>query len=124
MTFGAAQFTVDIALRVGIAARLIMSRRPTPVVLAWLMLLLAPVPWVGVVVYAIVGEVRLGSWRVRRYHQLLQRFGVRTALFWRERPLEWAAECDPYKQIADVATLVGDIPPVRGNTLTVLGNAE
>jgi cardiolipin synthase len=124
MTPSQVLFYLDWAIRLALAGRVAMSRRPVPVILAWVAVLLAPVPYVAIFAYAIVGEVRLGRWRIRRYARLMDEFGARMALFWRGQPVEWAPECDPYKQISHVATLVGDIPPVRGNSLTVLGNAE
>src|SRR5688572_16524143 len=87
---------LDWTLRVILAAHLIVSRRPVPVTLAWLMLLLAPVPFLGVIAYMIVGEPRLGRRRTRRYNQLTDGFLERAAMFWKARPLEWDPECVPY----------------------------
>jgi cardiolipin synthase len=124
MTVAEALYYTDYALRLALAVRVAMSRRPVPVILAWVAALVAPVPYAATIAYAVIGEVRLGRWRARRYNRLMEQFGARMALFWRGQPLEWDPSCDPYRQIAHVATIVGDIPPVRGNTLTVLGSAE
>jgi cardiolipin synthase A/B len=114
----------DVLIRVVIALHLLMSRRPVPVVLAWLFLLLLPIPWLGVIAFLIVGEPRLGRRRYRRYERLTEGFFDRPVVFWKARPLEWDRECEPYCHIASVATLVGGIPPVRGNDVKFLGGWE
>lgn len=117
-------FYVDILLRVALGLRVILSRRPVPVTLAWLMLMLLPVPFVGVFIYAVVGEIRLGRWRIRRYEQLTDGFMARATVFWRGRSQDWTSECKPYKHIADVANSVGDVPPLRGNQVAILGGSQ
>jgi cardiolipin synthase len=112
---------VDWTLRAVILVRVVTSRRQVPVVLAWLMLLLLPIPWLGVVVYAVVGEPRLGRRRLRRYEKLTEGFLERAVVFWKARPIEWDPECAPYCHVSRVALLVGGLPPVRGNTVRFLG---
>ena len=112
---------IDWSLRAAICLRVVLSRRQVPVVLAWLMLLLVPIPWLGVITYIIVGEPRLGQRRLRRYMQLTEGFLERAVVFWKARPLEWQPECEPYRHISRVAQLVGGLPPVRGNSVRFLG---
>ena len=52
-----------------VAARVIMSRRSVGETLAWIMLVLA-IPVLGWVLYLLVGELRLGSYRAKKIQQL------------------------------------------------------
>ncbi|MEX2218756.1 MAG: cardiolipin synthase [Phycisphaerales bacterium] len=114
----------DWTLKVLIALRVIMNRRPVPVTLAWLMVLLIPVPYVGVVLYAIIGEVRLGRRRLARYRRLTEGFAARATFLWRARSHHWTAETELYKHISEVASRVGEMPPLRGNTVELFSGAQ
>lgn len=114
----------DAALRVLLGLHLLMSRRSVPVTLAWLVALTIPVPFVGVFSYALVGEVRLGRRRVEAYKRLTEGYAQKATVFWRGGNNDWTDECAEYRSIANVATIVGDMPPLRGNSLAVLADAE
>ena len=122
MTLAWALFILDWAARAVICGRVVMSRRPVPATLAWLFVLLLPVPYAGVIIYLVVGEVRLGTRRVERYHALTQDLASRATVFWRARSQEWDADTAPFKKVAHVATEVCDIPPLRGNHVAILGD--
>ena len=115
---------LDFALRAVLAVHVILSRRPVPVALAWLSLLLVPIPYLGVLLYLVVGEPRLGARRTKRYADLTQGFLERAVMFWKATPTEWDPECRPYCHIATVASVVGEIPPLRGNTVRFLSGSE
>jgi cardiolipin synthase A/B len=114
----------DAVLRVLLGFHLLMSRRNVPVTLAWLVALVVPIPFVGAFFYAIVGEVRLGRWRIREYERLTADYAQKATVFWRGRSQSWTDECAEYKQVADVATNVGEMPPLRGNAIAVLADAD
>jgi cardiolipin synthase len=115
---------VDAALRVTLGVHLLLSRRPVSATLAWLMLMLLPVPFIGVLLYTIVGEVRLGRWRLARYNELTADFISRATVFWKGGTQDWTVECEPYRQVSHVATTVGEMPPLRGNRVTFLGDSN
>lgn len=123
MNIATALFIADYVLRAILAARVIMSRRPVPVTLAWLMVLLVPVPWVGVVCYAIVGEIRPGRGRVARQESITRELVSEASVLWRARGQDWGEECAPYRHLADLATLVGDLPPLRGNHVSLFAGS-
>lgn len=114
----------DALLRIALGFHLLMSRRPVPTTLAWVFVLLVPIPFAGVFAYAIVGEVRLGRKRVAEYSRLTADFTQRATVFWRGGNQDWTTECDPYKHIATVATSVGEMPPLRGNAVAFLADSE
>ena len=122
MTLLSALIIADALLRVVLGIHLIMSRRPVPATLAWLMFLLLPVPFIGVLLYAIVGEVRLGRSRLARYNELTKDYISRATVFWRGGSQDWTIECEPYRPVSHVATTVGDMSPLRGNRMAFLGD--
>src|SRR5262249_49470720 len=58
-------FILDLIIRVGLSLRVIKRRLPVGVSLAWLAIILI-FPFVGAVIYLLVGEYRLGRHRARR----------------------------------------------------------
>lgn len=119
----AAIIALDWLVRLVLIVRVIMRRRPVSVTLAWLILLLFPVPFVGVILYAIIGEVRLGRRRIRFHREFTDGFTERATILWRALNQEWDKDYDAYKHITHVATSVGDIPPLRGNTLRFIAGS-
>ena len=113
----------DFLARLALAGRVVMRNAPVPTILAWLVLLLF-VPLLGVPLYLLVGEVRLGSRRLKRYDQVIKIMEQRTGMFWREGELDWSAEVKPFRHVARLATEVADTPPIRGNRLMLLPDAD
>ena len=124
MTLATALFIADWLLRIILSWRVVMSRRPVSATRAWLLVLFIPLPWAGVILYAIVGEPRLGWRRVQRYQRLTDGFVAKATVFWRGGTQDWTTECEPYKQVANVATAVSDMPPLRGNHISFLGDTD
>ena len=60
---------LHVLLTLGVSVRVIMRRPPTGVAAAWLMLV-AFLPYVGIVFYLLVGERRIGMRRARRIAEL------------------------------------------------------
>src|SRR6185436_16394806 len=76
-----------------------------------------------VVLYLIVGEIRLGKRRLARYRRLTDGFAARATFLWRARSHHWDRDTAQYRQIADVAAIVGGMPPLRGNDLKLFSGA-
>lgn len=123
MTVWGALLTADLVLRLVLCGHVVMSRRPVSATLSWVLLMFLPVPFVGVLLYAIVGEVRLGRGRLARYDELTKGLISRATIFWRGGNQDWTAECEPYKHVANVATAVCGMPPLRSNQIAFLGDA-
>src|ERR1041384_5886585 len=124
MTTGQIIFWIDGAFKVLLALRIIMGRRPVPVTLAWLLVLLIPVPFVGVVLYAIMGEIRLGTRRLARDRAGTQGVAARAGFLGRARNQHWDEETAQYSQIATVTAIVGGMPPLRGNEVRLFSGAK
>ncbi|MFN0132645.1 MAG: cardiolipin synthase [Phycisphaerales bacterium] len=123
MNIATALFIADWLCRAILAVRVVMSRKPVPTSLAWLMVLLVPVPWVGVLTYAIVGEIRPGRRRVARQEAATRELLGEATVLWKARGQDWGPECEPYRAIAHLATLVGDLPPLRGNHVSLFAGS-
>jgi cardiolipin synthase len=116
-------FAVDLVIRVALCLRVIMRRAAVSTSLAWLVLILF-VPLLGLPAYLLVGEVRLGYWRRKRYEQAARGLEQRAAIFWRGGDQDWTSEFGPYAHIARLGTTVSGIPPLRGNTLKLFGDCD
>lgn len=62
-------FIVDWLIRIGLGLRVIMRRRPVGVSLSWLGVIFL-VPFLGAIVYLILGETRIGQLRLDRFEQI------------------------------------------------------
>ncbi len=65
----AAIFIADWVIRIGLGLRVVMRRRPVGVSLSWLGVILL-VPFLGAIVYLILGETRIGRLRVDRFERI------------------------------------------------------
>jgi cardiolipin synthase len=62
-------FIVDWIIRIGLGMRVVMRRRPVGVSLSWLGVIFL-VPFIGAVVYLILGENRIGRLRLDRFESI------------------------------------------------------
>lgn len=62
-------FLADWMIRIGLGLRVIMRRRPVGVSLSWLGVIFL-VPFIGAIVYLILGENRIGRLRVDRFERI------------------------------------------------------
>jgi cardiolipin synthase len=110
-------------IRLSLVGLVIVRRRPVPVSLAWITILVAA-PVVGAVLYLLVGESRLGSRRVRRFGELAAGMEKEAVTLWRHRHQDWTPEEHFYQQIWRIATAVAGLPPLGGNSLKLIGPSE
>ncbi|MEM9345318.1 MAG: cardiolipin synthase [Planctomycetota bacterium] len=64
-----AAFLVDWVIRIGLSLRVVMRRRPVGVSLSWLGVILF-LPFLGAIVYLILGETRIGQLRLSRFERI------------------------------------------------------
>ncbi len=115
---------IEIGVRLTVAVRIIYLRRPVTATLMWLAVL-AFLPFVGAFLYFLIGESRLGSRRLRRYEQLAKDFDERATTLWRHRHADTSLGADgPWTQIAKFGTAVSGLPPLKGNSLRLIGTAD
>lgn len=110
---------IDAVLRLIVAGAVIYRRRPVPVTLAWLMLL-AFLPLVSTFIYLLVGENRLGQRRLARYAAVNSKITESGAALLRYAHFATLNREDEFEHIARFGTAVTGLPPLRGNTLTII----
>jgi cardiolipin synthase len=120
--YAAGVFVADLAIRVGLSLRVIMRRRPVGVSLAWLMLVLA-VPFVGALVYLLVGELRLGSRRARRAVALREVYREWRADLHERWRIDWAGLCEACAPLSQLGKAALGIPAAPENELRLLADA-
>ncbi len=113
----------ELVLRLGLSVRVVMRRAPVPTVLSWLVVLLL-LPGVGIPAYLLIGEVRLGSRRARRYRHVAADLAQRAHVFWRKGAQDWTSEVEPYRHVARLLTHLGEMPPLVGNHLELIADTR
>ena len=116
-------FAIDLGVRLMLCLRVILRRASVTTSLAWLVVILF-VPLLGLPLYLLVGEVRLGDRRRRKYERFAKRMARQVAMFWRAGPEDWTSEFGPYAHIARLGTNHSGIPPLRGNALKLFGDCD
>lgn len=110
---------VEWLIRVGFAIHILMRRRPLGVTMGWIALVLL-LPVLGILIYVLFGEIRVGAdrmiWRKRFDSRLLDRASVT----WAERAYVRAPRDALLRQVAAAATAAGRIPPLEDNELELL----
>ncbi len=89
--------------------------------MAWILIIIA-MPVLGMLLYLVIGNVRPGKERIRRYGHIVRRIHESVAEEWaRHRPVELAG---PYKTISLLAEVVGETQPRRGNRLSLVARTD
>lgn len=121
--FTLALLIADWLIRIGLSLRVILRRLPVGVSLAWLTVVLL-VPYLGAVLYLLFGELRLGRKRERRATAIRQARQADHENLPCQEQIDWSqrgVECEPLARLA--TALLGN-PPLPGNSLVLLENAE
>jgi cardiolipin synthase len=112
---------VELAIQLGLGFRVIMRRRSVGETLSWIFVVIA-FPVAGPVVYLLLGELRLGQRRGRRFQQLYVPFrewlqGLRNRFEHSVFQFSTSQE-----QLAQLAESTLHIPPLPGNRLELIGS--
>jgi cardiolipin synthase len=113
--------TLNFLLQVAIGFRVIMQRRPTGETLAWIMVVFS-MPFLGPLLYLILGELRLGRRRAGRFTEM-----TKPLMDWlhdiRERSLiDWNTLEADYRPLAEMCERTIGVPALAGNRVDLLGN--
>lgn len=112
---------LDAVARAGLSVEVIMRRRPVPVTLAWLVLLFF-VPVASVVAYIMIGKVKLGERKGRRFVETTRRIEQQAVALWNHRGVDHTDQDQVMGRLAKLATAVSGLPALRGNRLELLEN--
>lgn len=118
-TTGSAILFVDFIIKIVIAARVILQRRPTGETLAWIMVVFS-MPVLGPLLYLMFGELRLGRRRAGRFTEL-----TKPLMTWlhdiRQRSLvDWNSLEADYKPLAEMCERTIGVPALAGNRVDLL----
>jgi cardiolipin synthase len=116
-------FILDLTIRIGLSLRILMRGNTVGVTFAWMTIVLA-LPYLGALLYLLIGELRLGEHRLRRAREVIEKSRP-----WRNTLSGLASRetvnIPPGYQSLDhhVRKIIG-YPSLPGNTLTLLSDYQ
>ncbi|MHC5025085.1 MAG: cardiolipin synthase [Planctomycetota bacterium] len=114
----------ELLLRLSLVAVMLIRGRGKPSSrLTWIVVIMA-VPLIGMVLYLMVGEVRLGTRRAARHRALVERLDRISPAPETWRPVPPPVIPANYRQIAFLARAVGGLDPLGGNDLRLLSDTS
>jgi cardiolipin synthase A/B len=123
--FAAISLLVHVTVVVGLVVRVIMRRPPVGVACAWLLLIMA-LPYVGAVIYLLVGERRIGRGRARKLQTLGLEFHELTSKVIRPELLEvdWSRHRGQLQAMGRLGQALAGARVVHGSRLELLADTE
>ena len=116
-------YITDLTIRIGLSLRILMRGNTVGVTFAWMTIVLA-LPYLGALLYLLIGEHRLGSHRMDRAKAVIdQSKGWRKALC-DQFPVDATDLRDGFQSLNRQARKVIGYPTMPGNRLTVLDDFE
>jgi cardiolipin synthase len=112
---------LHIAIQVVIGVRVVMRRRPTGETLAWIMVVIT-LPFIGFLLYLLVGELRLGRRRERRFIELTQPIKRWLAGIPERSQADWSKLDEQYEQLATLCEQTVGVPALAGNQVELIGD--
>ncbi|MFN9719080.1 MAG: cardiolipin synthase [Planctomycetota bacterium] len=116
--FGLLFITLELILCIGLSFRIVMRRLPESTSLAWVLVVLV-FPGVGIILYLLFGELRLGHWRLRRAHQTSEQMRS-----WRDELVAgnkvYLESISSGQEIARAAMSTFESPVIGGNHVELL----
>ena len=109
----------DWVVRIGFSVRVILRKRSTGVSLAWLAIVLL-IPFVGAVVYLLVGENRLGRRRAERLEQVREPYRERLSQMDQGPAIDWSQLPPACQVLHRQAYNTIAIPTLDGNRLSLM----
>ncbi|MBL9000723.1 MAG: cardiolipin synthase [Phycisphaerae bacterium] len=118
-----AVFTIDALLRIGLGVRVILRRQPVPASLTWLVLLLFA-PFLGALLYLLMGENRLGGRRAKRLQALSTACEIQALALWERQAAAQTPIPEEYSGFVQLGNTVSGFVPLRGNVLEIMDDAN
>ena len=114
---------VEMLIRIGFIVIVLIRRRPAAVTLAWIVVILA-LPVVGVILYLLVGEVRLGRRRIQQHRDIVSKIEA-SVPFVCASVQSVHSRIDPaFSHIAVLAESAGGNEPLGGNAMQLMGETD
>lgn len=121
--FSSFLFIADFAIRIGFSTRAVLKKRPYGVTIAWLIVILL-LPFVGAIIYLLLGENRISEKRAERAQKTLKHYQAWLHSLHDRSPVKWQTinpECQPLNRQA--YKLIG-IPAMADNELELITSPE
>ncbi len=117
-------FLLHGAVQMVVAVRVVMTRRSVGASLAWITILFA-MPVVGLFMYLMVGELRLGSRRARLVRELTEPTRNRyLAIDTPSNRVNWHEVGEHWQQLARCGQQLLQVPTLPGNHIELIGHWE
>jgi len=116
-------FAIDFSLRLLMCGHLLMRRRQVATTFAWLLFLIT-VPLLGIVLYPLMGDPRLGTFRAKRSKEVAAMLVERCGPLLRPTFEGFEPGDDLARHNATLGTRVSGMPPVPGNQLELLSDTR
>lgn len=116
-------FLADYALRLGFIARVLVRKLNVSTTLAWSFILLF-LPLLGVPIYILIGENRLGTKRGRMHSKVDADLEERALSAWKGGATDWTHESEPFDHVARLCGAVSGLPPLKGNRLSLISDSD
>ncbi|MEM6504778.1 MAG: cardiolipin synthase [Planctomycetota bacterium] len=117
-----AVFVVDWVIRIGLSLRVVMRRRPVGVSLSWLGVILL-VPFLGAIVYLILGETRIGQLRLSRFERIRPKLEAYLARLHDHAACDTAGLPAPQRALIQHSLKRYGFPVLCGNNVKLLPDA-
>lgn len=114
---------IELLIRVGFICLVLMRRRPAAVTLAWIVVILA-VPLLGVILYLLIGEIRLGRTRIRKHRDIVARIESSMPFVCSSVQSVHSRIEPAFSQIAVLAESAGGNEPLGGNGMRLIGDTS
>ena len=112
-------FLTDLAIRIGLSLRILMRGKSVGVTFAWMTIVLA-VPYLGALLYLLIGEHRLGERRTRRARGVIEQSGPWRNTLCQRADRESVNIPASYQALDLQARKIIGYPSLPGNRLTLL----
>lgn len=116
---GAGAFVLQASLALSVILRVIMTRHPPGSAFAWILLTVA-LPYVGFILYVMIGERPIGRWRAYKLKHLLASW---ERIHAKERKAQPITKPQRHRGLVELAQKLGDLPMTTGSKLELIGDS-
>lgn len=116
-------FVAELLLRLVMVGAVLLRRRPSSQTLAWILVIVG-LPLVGTLLYLMLGEIKLGSRRIRRHREIMDRIQASPPFVAADHSALRPKLPPKFQQIATLGEAVSEVDALGGNTLRLIGDAD
>lgn len=114
---------LELILRVVMVAVVLLRRRPSSQTMAWILVIVG-LPLVGTILYLMVGEIKLGTTRIKRHREIMDRIEASAPFVAADHSALAPDLPRDMNQIATLGEAVSEVDALGGNLLTLLGDSD